>query len=566
MKTLAACAALFTACSAGAADPDEAKLAPRTAEIGAPLGVVQQAMELPHLALAITVEPALKSIRARAEYTVRAAAPLERVEFDLDPRFSVTEVMLGGRPLSAAEWSSREGLLSVSLPTPLPAGGEVDVAIAYEGRPREAPRAPWDGGFVWDKAGDGQPWIATAMQGEGCDLMWPCLDHPSKRVGLLDFAITVPEGLVAAANGRLVGQETRDGLTTWHWQARQPNSYGVSLQIGPYELAQDDYASRFGNTIPIRFWHLPGHGDGARRLVGELKNYLEFFESMIGPYPFADEKVGVAETPHLGMEHQTINAYGEEFKPSPEGYDWLLHHEFSHEWFANQLSNASTADMWLQEGLGTYMQALYLEWRGGDLPYAVKMWDLRKQVLSRVPLAPRQFVGAGYYLDRQAGWGDDIYYKGAWVAHTLRNLIGDEAFFDTVTRATYGRPDPAPGNFTLQVLSTDDFMRIAEQVSGRDLGWFFEAYFRVAPLPVLKETREGSFLQLSWVTQGPLPFAMPIEVEVDGRILAVPMTDCAGEVALPRPDAHVVIDPAAKVLRFDPAIDAWRRSITAPTD
>ena len=253
MKALAACAALFTACSAGAADPDEAKLAPRTAESGAPLGVVQQAMELPHLALAITVEPALKSIRARAEYTVRAAAPLERVEFDLDPRFSVTEVMLGGRPLSAAEWSSREGLLSVSLPTPLPAGGEVDVAIAYQGRPREAPRAPWDGGFVWDKAGDGQPWIATAMQGEGCDLMWPCLDHPSKRVGLLDFAITVPEGLVAAANGRLVGQETRDGLTTWHWQARQPNSYGVSLQIGPYELAQDDYASRFGNTVPVRF-------------------------------------------------------------------------------------------------------------------------------------------------------------------------------------------------------------------------------------------------------------------------------------------------------------------------
>ena len=301
MKALAACAALFTACSAGAADPDEAKLAPRTAESGAPLGAVQQAMEVPHLALAITVEPALKSIRARAEYTVRAAAPLERVEFDLDPRFSVTEVMLGGRPLSAAEWSSREGLLSVSLPTPLPAGGEVDVAIAYRGRPRVAPRAPWDGGFVWDKTEDGQPWIATAMQGEGCDLMWPCLDHPSKRVGLLDFAITVPEGLVAAANGRLVGQETRDGLTTWHWRARQPNSYGVSLQIGPYELAQDDYASRFGNTIPIRFWHLPGHGDGARRLVGELKNYLEFFESMIGPYPFADEKVGVAETPHLGM-------------------------------------------------------------------------------------------------------------------------------------------------------------------------------------------------------------------------------------------------------------------------
>ena len=236
MKALAACAALVTACSAEAADPDEAKLAPRTAESGAPLGAVQQAMEVPHLALAITVEPALKSIRARAEYTVRAAAPLERVEFDLDPRFSVTEVMLGGRPLSAAEWSSREGLLSVSLPTPLPAGGEVDVAIAYEGRPREAPRAPWDGGFVWDKAGDGQPWIATAMQGEGCDLLWPCIDHPMGEPLLVDEAFTVPAPLVAPGNGVFIGMEEHDGWRTYRWRAKSPDTYAIVVNAGPYEL------------------------------------------------------------------------------------------------------------------------------------------------------------------------------------------------------------------------------------------------------------------------------------------------------------------------------------------
>ncbi len=565
VKALTACAVLFSAASGAgaAAAPDETTLAPRTAQSGAPLDGVQLSMELPHLALAIAVDPALKTIRGKADYTVRAAAPLDRIEFDLDPRFAVTGVTLRGTPLRHTAWSSRAGLLSIRLPRPLPAGGEVALSIAYNGSPREAPRPPWDGGFVWSKTEGGQPWIATAIQGEGCDLMWPCLDHPSKRVELLDLAISVPEGLVAASNGRLVGQETSGGRTTWTWHARQPNSYGVSLQIGPYELAQAEYRSRFGTTIPIRFWHLPGHAAGAQRLVGELGDFLDFFESWIGPYPFADEKVGVAETPHLGMEHQTINAYGADFKPAAEGYDWLLHHEFSHEWFANQLSNAETADMWLQEGLGTYMQALYLQWRGGEMPYAAKMWDLRKQVLSRVPLAPRSFIGAGYYLDRKAGWGDDIYYKGAWVAHSLRYLIGDEAFFAALTRLVYGRGDPAPGNFDLQIASTDDFMRIAEQASGRDLGWFFEAYARTAALPELEQVRAGNVLELRWQTPSPQPFPMPIDVEVDGRVVSVPMPGGRGEVALQRPDAHVVIDPAAKVLRYDPAIADWRRSITA---
>jgi aminopeptidase N len=553
-------AGLATAGPAFAADPaEQAPLAERTAETGAPLGAVQQAMETPHLALALTVDPAGQSITGRADYTVRATTPLETVEFDLDPRLAVSEITLGGRPLAGGQWSSEGGLISIALPAPLAAGETANVGIAYAGKPRVAPRAPWDGGFVWSGTEQGEPWIATAVQPNGCDLFWPCLDHPSKRVDLLDFRVTVPKPLVVAANGRLIETTGGDGVRTYHWRARQPNGYGVSLQIAPYELARAEYASRYGNTIPIRFWHLPGRKEGAERLVAEMHDFLDFFESTIGPYPFGDEKVGLAETPHLGMEHQTINAYGEGHRLAPEGYDWLMHHEFAHEWFANQLTNESTADMWLHEGFGTYMQPLYLKWKNGDAAYQAALWDLRKKIKSRVPLVPEGFVPSAFFDDRQAGWGDDIYYKGAWILHTLREHIGDEAFFTATRRLTYGRDNPAPGNFAPLIRSTEDFRRIVEDMTGEDLGWFFDAYFRTAALPELVATRDGSTPQLAWQTGAAEPFTLPVEVDVDGKLVTVAMDGGSGSLQLPSAEAHFVLDPNARILRGNAAITAWQK-------
>ncbi|WP_164094606.1 M1 family metallopeptidase, partial [Serratia marcescens] len=90
--------------------------------------------------------------------------------------------------------------------------------------------------------------------------------------------------------------------------------YSVTLQIAPYKLLQADYRSRFGNSFPMQYWYLPGRDEKARRLFAEFAPALDFYERVIGPYPWGDEKMGVAETPHLGMEHQTINAYGNNYK------------------------------------------------------------------------------------------------------------------------------------------------------------------------------------------------------------------------------------------------------------
>ena len=543
----------------GAGAPEQAPLAARTVQSGLPLTPAQQATELPHLALSITVDPASRSIAGEARYRIRARGPLSQAQFDLDPRLAISRISVDGRPLGNGRWNNDGGLLTIELPVPLASGGEADIAIAYSGVPFVAKKAPWDGGFVWSKTPDGQPWIATAVQGEGCDLFWPCIDNPTKRVDLLDLMVKVPEPLVEAGNGKLIGVDHSDGWATWHWQARTPQSYGVTLQIAPYKVAETSYASRYGNTIPLKFWYLPGHEKGARELLGELGSFLDFFESTVGPYPWGDEKAGIAETPHLGMEHQTINAYGNGFKAAPEGYDWLMNHEFAHEWFANQETNRSDSEMWLHEGFGMYMQPLYLRWKDGRLLYDETLWDYRKKIVAKVPLVPPPGTPAPSYLDEATGWGDDIYYKGAWILHTLREQIGDEAFDKTLRLFVYGRADPRPGNFKPLLRTSADYERIVEQVTGRDWGWFFDAYLHQGPLPRLTVERHGTRLELAWRTEAREPFTLPVEVEIAGKLVKVPMAGGRGSVGLPTPGAHVVVDPNARILRYDPAIAVWRK-------
>ena len=535
-------------------------LAERTAISDLPLDGPRANMVLENVRLSIRVDPDNRSIAGEGLYRVAARQNLSQVAFDLDPRFTIARVVVDGQIIDPSGWSNPDGLLTVDLPEVLGAGDFANVVIAYEGQPHVALNAPWEGGFVWSRTPEGEPWIATAVQGEGCDMFWPCIDHSSSRIGTIDTLITVPDGLVAAGNGRLVETiENDDDTTTFHWTARDPSNYGVSLQIGPYELTERLYESQFGNTIPIQFWHLPGNDKGVRRLNAEMASYLDFFESTIGPYPFSDEKAGIVETPHLGMEHQTINAYGNRFRRSALGYDWLLAHEFAHEWFANQLTHASVNHMWLHEGIGTWMQPLYLGWARGDMFYTSEMWRQRQMINSRVPLVPPEGTLPDYN-DREAGWGTDIYAKGAWIMHTARYLVGEEIIFPALTELTYGTDNPVPGNIAPINRTTDDFRVILERMTSEDLNWFFDAYFYQAELPRLVVEREGRNVSFEWVTPSEYAFEMPLEVRVRDTNRTLLMTDGRGEITLPDADAHFLVDPENQILMYDAAIAEARAS------
>ncbi|CAN5238797.1 M1 family metallopeptidase [soil metagenome] len=525
---------------------------------GTPRTPEQLAMRFDTADLAFAIHPETRTIDGAATLRFTATTPLDRLVLELDTVFAVASVAVDGVPLERSRWTNPDGRMTIDLPAALATGAQTSVRIVYAGSPHRAVNAPWDGGFVWKQTPDGKPWIATAVQGEGCDLFWPCIDHPQGEPARADLHITVPSDLSAPSNGRFVGKtDNGDGTTTWNWTAAHPDTYAIALNIGPYVELSADYHSRFGNVVPMHFWHLATDDPTrAAALFAEFPTMLEFYEGEVGPFPFGDEKMGVVETPHLGMEHQTINAYGNAFKLDGKGYDWLMHHELAHEWFGNQMTNATWDDMWLHEGLGSYMQPLYARWLNGERAMESELSAMRLKLIDRFPLVSGSPQDSGTVYTDATGPGQDLYYKGALVAHSLRLLIGDEAFHRSLVRLVYGRPDPRPGNMEPLYATTPDFVRIAEQESHRDLGWFFATYVYQAALPRLTLTRSGNQATLAWSdTAGDFP--MPVDVEIDGRVRTLSMRNGTESFAAAS-DAHILLDPMNKLLRQLDYIDAYQ--------
>jgi aminopeptidase N len=530
-----------------------------TVNSGAQRSPDQQALVFDHADLSLRIDPDSRSLRGDALLTFGTRAPLDRIDLDLDRNLPIDAIAVDGQPLAATQWRNPDGKLTITLPQRLEPGQHIKIRVTYHGEPHVAKRAPWDGGFVWARAPDGRPWVASAVEGEGCDLFWPCIDHPMGKPAVVDEHITVPAPLVAAGNGMSLGMTEANGWRTWHWRANHPSTYGIAINVGPYEVLSGDYRSRYGNTIPMRLWYLPQNKAHAQDLFAEFPQMLDFFESTIGPYPFGDEKMGVVETPHKGMEHQTINAYGNKYVKTPYGYDDLLQHEFAHEWFGNQLTNADWDDMWLHEGLGSYMQPLYMQYLHGDQEYYAALMQQRAAIRNKAPLVSGKHKREEDVYDlKRGGPGSDIYNKGSLVLHTLRSLIGDDAFLRAVRELVYGTPDPRPGHFSPRYATTPEFIAIARRVSGRDLDWFFQAYMYQAALPELVVTRRVDTLDLAWKTAGNTPFPMPLDVRVGERIVTLPMADGHGTIALPA-GATCTLDPHSKILRREKRFDVFQR-------
>ena len=327
-----------------------------------------------------------------------------------------------------------------------------------------------------------------------------------------------------------------------------------------YKVMEGDYKSRFGNTIPMRFYYLPGEEQPAEELFAEFPQALDFFEAVIGPYPWPDQKMGAIRVPYSGLENQTLIGYSDPYPKTAFGWDSLLNHELSHEWFANQVSVANYDDLWIHEGLGSYAQPLIAEYLGGEIDYMAQLKSQRAGIRNDQPLVTgKERPEKEVYADPTGPRGD-IYPKGSWVAHTLRKLIGDDDFFKSIRILVYGRPDPKPGNFTPQFGSTQGFLQIVNDVTGKDYKWFFDVYFYRAALPRVIATRDKTLLRVRWQTPDNLPFPMPLELRVDGKVVTLPMTDGTGQVpALER--AAVTFDPWSKILMQSDAIDrfqAWR--------
>jgi aminopeptidase N len=504
----------------------------------------QAAYDVLHYDLALSVFPEKREIEGTVTVTARILSPIRYLILDLDDPLRVKKASSGDRGLS---FQQKNGMISIDLGAKAEKDQVIKVAVRYGGKPRLAPNAPWDGGVTWKKTPSGAHWIATTCQGEGADLWWPCKDHPSDKSEAMDIRITIPEELFCASNGKLKSnQKNGDGTRTVHWRLDTPiGNYNVALNIAPYTMITEEFTSVTGEKVPVAFYVLPESVQKAKKALPYFLKDLAFFEKICGPFPFRSEKYGVVETPHLGMEHQTIIAYGNKFRAAPGGYDWLHNHELSHEWWGNLVSCRDWKDMWIHEGIGTYMQALYLEDAFGKDRYHKEMRKTRFGIRNRKAVAPRElqdskeiYFGSG---------GNDIYNKGSWIMHTLRWFLGDKKFFEALKRMAY--PDPAMEKVTdgsqVRFTDTEEIRAIAEKSSGEKLDWFFEVYLRQPKLPKIVVDREGTKVTIHWNVPDDLPFPMPVEVQIGEKTerMNLPAT-----ITVPE-GTDVEVDPKRWILR-----------------
>ena len=510
----------------------------------------QAAYDVTYYEMTLAIDDSARTIDGSLLTTATIVDPISFLVLDLEPKLKVYSV--DDKAGAELEWSRDGGKLWIDLGEEQPAGTSTTVTVNYGGTPHVAKRAPWDGGFTWAETPTGSSWIATTCQGEGADVWWPVKDHVSDEPDSMRMHITVREPLVVAMNGRLESVTGEgSGHVTYNWFVSNPiNTYNVALNIAPYRVIKEEHTSPTGETYPVEFYVIPEDYEKAVAFMPEVHEHLTFYEELLGPYPFRADKYGVAQTPHLGMEHQSIIAYGAGFdntsmtRGTDWGFDALHHHELAHEWWGNMVTNADWKDMWLHEGFGTYMQTLYSEQLFGIEKYHEHAAANRRGVRNRLPIGPRDVKTADEIYKA------DIYSKGAAVLHTLRYLIGDEAMMTTLRRMAY--PDAAMEIVTdgsqCRFVDTEDFIAIAEQYSGQELDWFFDVYVRQPALPTLEETLVDGKLELMWNVPDDLPFEMPVEVSVDGESLQIAMVDGTGSLDVPA-GAEVVVDPTNWILR-----------------
>lgn len=457
-----------------------------TQDAGGALMPEQAAYDVTFYDLALTIDPEGRQIAGSLTAHADLHERLSVFVLDLDDRLTVEQAEVWtGRRFEGAAFSHDANRVRISLPRRAVRDRRARVRVTYAGAPREAPNPPWDGGFTWARTADHHPWIATSCQTLGADLWWPVKDHPSDEPDSMALRFTVPKPLVAASNGTLRNVRDEGTARTYEWFVSTPiNSYTVALNVAPYDTLQVPYTSTSGEAMPLTFWVLPEDAGRARRALPGFIDQLRFLEETFGPYPFQQDKFGIAQTPFLGMEHQTLIAYGHDFTSGGLGYDVgfdaLFLHEMAHEWFGNLVTSPDWKDFWLHEGFATYVEVLYAEHRYGERGYRAVMAHVRDnarpgQIARRQPTSALEM------------YGSNVYYKGALVLDALRTEVGDAVFFKVLRRMTgvAGAHDQVAA---ARFLTTDQFVALVQAEAGRPLDAFFDRYVYGSELPASPAT------------------------------------------------------------------------------
>ena len=395
-------------------------------------------------------------------------------------------------------------------------GSKEELIVYYEGNPRVAVRAPWDGGISWEKDKNGNHFIASSCQGLGASVWWPNKDHMYDEPESMLMSVNVPKGLTNVSNGRLVKIDKMSDSTTFHWEVVNPiNNYGVNINIGDYVNFSEIYEGEKGD-LDMDYYVLSYNLEKAKIHFSDAIKTMQAFEHWFGPYPFYEDSFKLVETPYLGMEHQSSVTYGNQYKQGYLGrdlsgtgwglkFDYIIIHETGHEWFANNITYIDIADMWVHEGFTTYSENLFIDYHFGKKASSEYVIGTRRGISNLKPI-----IGP-YGVNK--GGSRDMYPKGANLLHTLRQIADDDEKWRQILRGLNSE-------FYHQTVSTSQIENYISEKMDIDLNSFFNQYLRDVRIPLLEYILVEKVLKFRWsnVVDN---FQMPLDIFVGNKNIRI---------------------------------------------
>ena len=463
--------------------------------------------------LQVKVVPDQKFIQGSNTISYTVLSAYQTLQVDLQPPMEMDSVIAYGEKLNVRHDGNAH---YIELTKKQHIGATNQLTVYFSGQPREAVRAPWDGGFSWSEDQNGTPFIATSCQGLGASVWWPNKDHMYDEAEHFKISVTTPSHLMDVSNGQLIKTVVDNDWTTYTWEVNNPiNNYGVNVNIGDYAHFGEQYQGEKG-PLKLDYYVLKEDLEKAKKQFKQTTKMLEAFEYWFGPYPFYEDGFKLVQVPYLGMEHQSSVTYGNKFKNGYLGsdlsgtgwglkFDFIIIHEAGHEWFANNITYKDAADMWIHEGFTAYSENLYLDYHFSKEASRAYVIGTRKRIQNDRPII-------GHYDVNSEGSGD-MYYKGAAILHMIRTIIDDDQKWRAILRGLNSE-------FYHQTVTTDQIESYIIQQSGVDLSAFFDQYLRTADLPVLELKKKKNTLYYRF-TDVSDQFTMPFDLEINGELIRV---------------------------------------------
>lgn len=464
--------------------------------------------DVKHYYLDIKINPADSTITGSNTIRYQVIKEYNCIQVDLQNPMKIYKVTQDGVALKY----KREGnAFFIELVSPQKTGALKELIVFFGGKPKIALNPPWDGGITWKKDNNGNTFVASSCQGLGASVWWPNKDHMYDEVDSMHISVNVPKNLIDVSNGRLQSvKQLKDGTKTYNWHVANPiNNYGVNFNIGDYVSFSEKYKGEKGN-LDCSYYVLRENLAKARIQFKQVPRMLKAFEYWFGPYPFYEDGYKLVEAPYLGMEHQSCITYGNGFQNGYQGkdlsgtgwglkFDFIIIHESGHEWFANNITDKDIADMWIHESFTSYSEGLFVEYYYGKDAGFEYVRGLRKNIQNDKPII-------GFYNVNNKG-SNDMYYKGANMLHTLRQIVNDDEKWRTILRGLNS-------TFYHQTVTTKQIEDYLSNAVGINLNMFFNQYLRDIRIPSLEYFFKDNQLSYRWTNCVP-GFNMPVKVTLN---------------------------------------------------